>query len=142
MPQTVASSMRPPSSGKPGSALNAAKIRLSSASEAIVTATHPFVSVSPTQKAPASTSVVAGPTNATRNSPRGPFPLAFVSVAPPQNTRVMPETGRSSDRAMTAWAASCSNTLPKKSTAASTAIVAASEGSTSMRVRSSYRIHT
>ncbi len=73
------------------------------------------------------TSVLAGPTNATRNSPSGPRALARVSVAPPQKTSVTLRTGRSNRRAITACAVSWIRMLPKNSAAVITARTIASK---------------
>ena len=120
-PHTAASSIRPPSRGNPGNAFSTAKISDSQARYPTMSETTPAVARWATQNTPESTSVVAGPTEATRNSPSGPRMSARVSVAPPQKTSVTPRTGRSSVRAMTACAASCARMLAKKSAAASTA---------------------
>ncbi len=116
IPHVVASSIRPPSSGNPGSALTPPIKRLSQASSRRIARVTPgSTALAANQNAAASTSVVAGPTKAMTNSANGPFALDAVSVAPPQNTRVIPATGRPNPRAAIACAASCSRTPPKNS---------------------------
>ena len=86
IPHTAASSMRPPSSGNPGTVFSAAKSTLIRASQSSRSEITPWVSPPATQNTPPRARVVAGPTRATRNSPLAPRAAALVSVAPPQKT--------------------------------------------------------
>ena len=79
-------------------------------------------------KMPARTRVVSGPTAETTNSASGPFAFARVSVAPPQNTSVIPVTGRPNARAAIACADSWSKTPPKNSTPSNSVSPAAPTG--------------
>ena len=75
---------------EPGKAFRIARISESKARYPISCEATPYVESAIARKRPAMTSVLAGPTNATRNSPSGPRALARVSVAPPQKTNVTP----------------------------------------------------
>ncbi len=80
IPQTMASNMRPPSTGNPGSAFNPAKSRLRTARFPKISDRTPSVLAYPTPKTPARTSVLNGPAAEIRNEVSGPRSPEWVSV--------------------------------------------------------------
>ena len=76
-----------------------------------------------------SSAVVPGPAAATAKSAKAPLRHERVSVAPPQNTRVIARTGSPNPRATIACAASCSRIPPKNSTKMIVASLSASPDS-------------
>ena len=126
--QTSACRMRPPSSGAPGATLNAARIPLTSPSQALA-ATRTAGAPTPSSKlarptnATVTATLVAGPATAMANSSRGRSAVVWSSATPPNSHRVMRSTGTPRRWATTEWATSWARSEAKKHTVATTATI-------------------
>jgi hypothetical protein len=115
---TAARSARPPSSGRPGSTLNTATMRLLAASWKTIwpTTVRSGSATDSALAAPPSTSETAGPASETSASTRGLGASRSISVQPPSSSSVMPRTPMPYRRAVSACPSSCSRTEPSRQT--------------------------